>query len=46
MFRNYIHRADVFVEAVNTLAAKRVAQPSPQPSARAGEGPSAKPEAT
>jgi len=25
MFRNYIHRADVFVEAVNTLAAKRVA---------------------
>jgi len=25
MFRNYIHRADVFVEAVNTLAAERVA---------------------
>jgi len=26
MFRNYIHRADVFVEAVNRLAAKRAAR--------------------
>ena len=25
MFRNYIHRAEVFVEAVNTLAATRTA---------------------
>lgn len=25
MFRNYIHRADVFIEAVNTLAAERAA---------------------
>jgi hypothetical protein len=28
MFRNYIHRADVFVEAVQKLAAERAAPPS------------------
>jgi len=38
MFRNYIHRAEVFVDAVKKLAAKKAAQPSPQPSPGAGEG--------
>jgi UDP-N-acetylmuramoylalanine--D-glutamate ligase len=45
MFRNYVHRAEVFVEAVNKLAAERAAQPSPQPSPRTGEGAGAEPEA-
>jgi UDP-N-acetylmuramoylalanine--D-glutamate ligase len=38
MFRNYVHRAEVFVEAVNQLAAERAAQPSPQPSPASGGG--------
>jgi UDP-N-acetylmuramoylalanine--D-glutamate ligase len=45
MFRNYVHRAEVFVEAVNKLAAERAAQPSPQPSPRTGDGAGAEPEA-
>ncbi|MBN8762844.1 MAG: UDP-N-acetylmuramoyl-L-alanine--D-glutamate ligase [Thiobacillus sp.] len=28
MFRNYVHRAEVFIDAVNRLAAERAAQPS------------------
>ena len=46
MFRNYLHRAEVFVDAVQKLAATRAAQPSPQPSPRAGEAASDRPEAT
>jgi UDP-N-acetylmuramoylalanine--D-glutamate ligase len=49
MFRNYIHRADVFVEAVKKLAAERGAahpSPSPQPSPLKGEGADAEPKAT
>ncbi|MGB9128583.1 MAG: UDP-N-acetylmuramoyl-L-alanine--D-glutamate ligase, partial [Thiobacillus sp.] len=39
MFRNYIHRADVFVEAVKKLAASVDGnQPSPQPSPASGGG--------
>ena len=47
MFRNYVHRAEVFVEAVNRLAAEKTAQPSPQPSPSPieGEGPNAEPRA-
>jgi len=45
MFRNYIHRAEVFVDAVNKLATERAAQPSPQPSPWEGEGANDKPKA-
>jgi len=41
MFRNYLHRAEVFVAAVNRLAAEKAAAPS-----SAGEGANAGPEAT
>jgi UDP-N-acetylmuramoylalanine--D-glutamate ligase len=44
MFRNYAHRAEVFVEAVKALAADRAAQPSLSP--LKGEGANAEPEAT
>ena len=44
MFRNYVHRADVFIEAVNKLAAERMAQSSP--ASLKGEGANAEPEAT
>ncbi|MDQ1314670.1 MAG: UDP-N-acetylmuramoylalanine--D-glutamate ligase [Pseudomonadota bacterium] len=48
MFRNYIHRAEVFIDAVKKLAAERgTAQPSPspQPSPLKGEGANAEPRA-
>ena len=32
MFRNYIHRAEVFIDAVHMLAAAKAAQPSGEPS--------------
>jgi UDP-N-acetylmuramoylalanine--D-glutamate ligase len=39
MFRNYVHRAEVFVEAVKKLAASADPQaPSPQPSPASGGG--------
>jgi UDP-N-acetylmuramoylalanine--D-glutamate ligase len=44
MFRNYVHRAEVFIEAVKKLAAERTAQSSPSP--LKGEGANAEPEAT
>ena len=44
MFRNYVHRADVFVDAVNKLAAQRMVQSSSSP--RTGEGANVEPEAT
>jgi UDP-N-acetylmuramoylalanine--D-glutamate ligase len=46
MFRNYAHRAEVFIEAVKKLAAERATQPSPQSSPQTGEGANAEPEAT
>ena len=49
MFRNYVHRAEVFVAAVNKLAAERGAphaSPSRQPSPVKGEGANAEPKAS
>jgi UDP-N-acetylmuramoylalanine--D-glutamate ligase len=45
MFRNYIHRAEVFIDAVKKLAAER-AQPSAPSSPRTGEGAHTEPGAT
>jgi UDP-N-acetylmuramoylalanine--D-glutamate ligase len=46
MFRNYIHRAEVFIDAVNKLAADRAARSSAQASPGAGEGNKPGPEAS
>jgi UDP-N-acetylmuramoylalanine--D-glutamate ligase len=46
MFRNYAHRAEVFVQAVRGLKSMRQSAPSVQPPAARGEGNSAMPKAT
>jgi UDP-N-acetylmuramoylalanine--D-glutamate ligase len=46
MFRNYAHRAEVFIQAVRALKNKGGGVPSPQPSPAGGEGANVMPKAT